>query len=239
MNRLFRASGLVFLSVFARVEAAGPTGLNVIPTTDIAPLNNWIGALANSNTSFTGIPFYRQPLITAQTQFGLESWLEAGIDYAQTPDLAHDAAVFNVKALLLNEDHKQPNVAVGLWNVTQGQAPGYYFTLSKTLNYDQQQAERFRAHHRRNRKLLGRRVHLGGMLDGHGTFQPFAGTDLQISETIVFQADWVRGSGNGATAGIAYVMPDNRTVINPAFVFSNDKRRISGFSINLSHQFNF
>lgn len=239
MSIAFRFAGRTLPLLLSAVAAAGPTGLNVIPTTDIVPLNSWVGGLQNGNTSLTGTPFWRQPLVTPQTQFGLQSWLEAGLDYAQTPDLAHDAAVFNVKALLLTEDERVPNVALGLWNVTQGQKPGYYLTLSKTLNYAQQQEERFRAHHRRNRKLLGRRIHLGAMLDGHGTLEPFAGTDLQLSDSAVFQADWVRGSGNGASAGLAYVLPDQKTVLTPALLFSNDKRRLTGISINLSRQFSF
>ena len=226
------------LGCLAGSAFAGPTGLNVIPTTDLVPANSWIGAIANTNTSFSDMPFYRQPLLTEQTQFGLTNWMEAGFDYAQTPDLAHDAMVFNVKALFMTEDDDQPNIAAGLWNVTQGQAPGYYLTISKTLNYAQEQEERFKAHHRRNRKLLGRRVHIGMMLDGHGTAQPFAGTDLQISESIVFQADWIRGTGNSLTAGLAFVLSDQRTVINPALLYSNDRRQL-GISINISHQFGF
>lgn len=144
-----------------------------------------------------------------------------------------------MKSLLLTEDETWPNIAAGLWNVTAGQPPGYYVTVSKTLNYAQQEEERFRAHHRRNRKLLGRRIHVGMMLDGHGVAQPFTGTDLQLSESTVFQADWVSGPGNSATAGFAFVMPDQKTVISPAIVFSNDTMRFSGFQLNLSRQFNF
>ncbi len=218
--------------------AGGPTGLNVIPTTDLVPVNSWVGTLQNANTSFTGTSLFRQPMFTGQFQFGLDTWLEAGLDYAQTPDRASDTVVFNVKALVINEDERRPNLAFGFWNAAESQRPGYYVTLSKTLNYEQEQEERFRAHHRRNRKLLGRRVHIGMMVDGHGIGQPFAGTDLQLSETAVFQADWVHGPGNAATAGIAYVFPDSRTVFAPAIVFSNDTRRFSGLLLNLSHQFN-
>ena len=222
------------------VAAAGasPTGLNVIPTTDLVPLQSWVLAFQNSNPDFAAPSLFEHPLFIAETQAGLESWLEAGLDYEQTPDLTAYAVVFNVKALVMQEDEHQPNFAVGMWNVAAGQAPGYYVAFSKTLNYDQEQEERFKAHHRRNRKLLGRRVHLGMMLDGHGIFQPFAGTDLQLNEAVVFQADYVHGAGNTATAGIAWVLPDQRTVLNPAFVFSNSGDKVIGLSINLSHQFN-
>lgn len=221
------------------MAAAGPTGLNVIPTTDLVPFNNWIGGFQNANTSFTGIPFYRQPMLIGQSQYGVKSWLEAGIDYAQTPDLSHDAFVLNAKAVLLTENDWQPNLAAGAWNITQSQAPGYYVTMSKTLDFAQQEEERFRAHNRRNRKLLGYRVHLGMMVDGHGVAQPFTGTDLQLSDSAVFQADWVSGAGNAATAGFALVMPDQKTVVNPAIVFSNDTKRFSGFQLNISRQFSF
>jgi hypothetical protein len=230
---------LVFPLACAGTAIAGPTGLNVIPTTDLVPSGSWIGGFQNGNTNFTGVPFYRMPLMTAQTQFSLASWLEAGFDYTPTPDIDQDTLVFNMKALVFSEDEIRPNVAVGIWNVTDMERPGYYLTLSKTLNYEEELTERYRAHHRRNRKLLGRRVHVGAMVDGHGVVEPFLGTDLQLNEVAVFQADWVNGNGNALTAGIAYVLPDQRTVLTPALLFSNSQNRISGFSLNISHQFNF
>jgi len=222
----------------ACASAAAPTGLNVIPTTDIVPDGSWIGGIVNGNTSLTGNPFYRQPQWQFQSQVSLAPWLEGGIDDATTPDVDSNTGVFNVKALVMTENEWQPNVALGLWNVADHQKPGYYLTMSKTLNYDQQQEERFRAHHRRNRKLLGIRAHLGMTLDGRGFTQPFTGTDIQLSETAVFQADWVHGSGNVATAGIAYIFPDGRTVLTPAITFSNDTGRFNGLIIGLTHQFN-
>jgi hypothetical protein len=210
----------------------------VIPTTDLVPLNNVIAAIANQNASVTGTSLLEMPQIALQSQFGLTNFLEAGFDYAETPDVSDDQIVFNIKYLLHVEDDWTPNLAIGMWNVTAGQIPGYYVTASKTLNYDQEQYERFRAHHRRNRKLLGRRVHLGMMVSGHGILEPFAGTDIQLSDSAVFQADWVAGAGNNFSAGLAYVMPDQRTVINPALLIANDGSRFNGIAINISHQFN-
>lgn len=232
-----RGPATALLAAAACIAGAAPTGLNVIPTTDLTPLNNVLFGFANANTSFTGTPFYRQPLFTAQSEYGLNSNVELGLDYGPTPDLSFFTPVFNAKALLLTEDDNVPNVAVGVMNVALLQAPTYYVTVSKTLNYEEQQAARFRAHHRSNRKLLGRRAHLGMMLDGHGLLQPFAGTDLQISDSLVFQADYVHGSGNNATAGLAYVLPDNKTTFTAAILFSNDTSRFSGISISLVRQF--
>jgi len=215
---------------------AAPTGLNTIPTTDLVQLSNWIFGVQNGNVSFTGTPFYRMPAWIGQSQYGVSSLVEAGVDYFQTPDTLHNVAVFNAKALLMAEDDTHPNIAAGVLNVAPGQAPSYYVTLSKTLNYDQQQEERFKAHHRRNRKLLGRRAHVGLMLDGKGILQPFTGTDLQISESLVFQADWINGSGNATTAGLSYVLPDQKTVLTPALLLSNDTHRL-GFSLSLTRQF--
>lgn len=215
---------------------AGPTGLNVIPTTDLTPLNDWILGIQNGNAYFDNLPFYRMPNPTYQSEFGFQTWGEAGFDYIQTPDLYFDAVAFNAKAVALTEDEWRPNVAAGIMNVAFGQAPTYYATVSKTLNFAQQQDERFRAHHRRNRKLLGRRIHFGAMLDGHGIAQPMAGTDLQIDESFVFQADWISGSGNAATAGISYVFPDQKTVLTPAVLFSNDTHRL-GISLSITRQF--
>ena len=117
-------------------------------------------------------------------------------------------------------------------------APTYYLTFSKTLNYAEQQHVRFLAHHRRNRKLLGRRVHAGLMLNGSGVLEPFAGADLQLSESTVFQLDWINGPGNAITFGIVYVFPDQKTVLNPALLYSNDSRKFDGFFLNISRQFN-
>jgi hypothetical protein len=227
------------LLLAAGTALAGPTGLNVIPTTDLVPSGSFIGAFQNGNTTFNGTPFYRMPDMIAQTQFSLAPWLEAGFDYTPTPDIDQDTLAFNMKALVFSEDEIRPNVAFGIWNVTDMERPGYYVTFSKTLNYEAELTERYRAHHRRNRKLLGRRIHVGAMIDGHGVTEPFFGTDLQFNDTAVFQADWVNGNGNALTAGIAYVLPDQRTVITPVLLMSNDKNRIDGFSLNISHQFNF
>ncbi len=81
------------------------------------------------------------------------------------------------------------------------QRAGYYLTLSKTLNYTQQEEERFKAHHRRNRKLLGRRAHIGVTYDGQNTPQPFLGTDLQLNGSDLIQADWISGKGNAVSLG--------------------------------------
>jgi hypothetical protein len=216
---------------------ASPTGLNVIPTTDLVPLHNWVGGLANSNTNFFGVPFYRQPIFTEQTQFGLESWLEAGVDYAQTPDITHANPVANIKGLFLIEDDKTPNLAFGVMNLTTGESPTYYITASKTLNYDQEQEERYKAHNRRNRKVLGRRVHVGMMLDGHGNVEPFAGSDLQVNDNLVFQTDWIGGTANGLTGGVSYVFPDQKTIFTPALIFSNYTKRVSGLSLSITRQF--
>lgn len=226
----------VLISVTA-IAGAAPTGLNVIPTTDLTPLNNLIAGFGNANTNFFGIPFYRQPMFAAQTEFGFDSNLEAGIDYGPVPNVSYFTPTFNAKFLMLSEDDRLPNIAVGAMNVALGQSATYYVTVSKTLNYDQQQEARFRAHHRTNRKLLGRRAHAGMMLDGRGILQPFVGTDLQMSDCLVFQADYVHGSGNAATAGIAYIFPDNKTTLTSALLYSNDTNRLSGISISLVRQF--
>lgn len=214
------------------------TGLNTIPTTDIVPLHNWLLQTQNGNTSFQTPTFYNQPNLVLQTQFSLTSQIEAGVDYAQPSSVSHNELVFNIKSLLQNEDDIRPNVAVGIWNIGMHQPTGYYLTLSKTLNYAQQQRERFRAHHRRNRKLLGRRIHFGLTFDNYGTVEPFLGTDLQLNDSTVFQADWINGSGNAITFGFVHVLHDQRTVLNPALLFSNDRKRIDGFFLNISHQFN-
>ena len=217
---------------------ASTTGLNTIPTTDLVPQHSWVGQIQNSNLSFHTPSLFVKPDPIVQTEYSFGSRTEWGIDYIQPPDLDRRVFTINIKELVQNEDSLRPNVAVGIGNLTLRQQPGYFLTFSKTLNYNEQMRERFRAHHRRNRKLLGRRVHFGVMLDGHGTLEPFLGTDLQLNDSTVFQMDWINGAGNAITAGFVYVCPDQRTVLNPALLISNDTHRLDGFFLNLSHQFN-
>lgn len=226
------------LLTMCRWCGASTTGLNTIPTTDIVPPKSWIGQIQNGNTSLNSPTLFARPDLVLQTQYSLGTRIECGLDYIQPPDVGFKEIVFNIKASLQNENDWRPNVAFGIANVAARQRPGYFLTFSKTLNYAQEQAERFRAHHRRNRKLLGRRIHFGVMLDGYGTLQPFLGADLQLNDSTVFQADWINGSANAISAGLVYVLPDQRTVFNPAFLYSNSKLRVDGFFLNISHQFN-
>lgn len=214
------------------------TGLNTIPTTDIVPFHSWVAQFQNGNTLLHTPSLFIQPKFVFQSQFSLTDRMEVGLDYAQPPDASHNELVLNFKGLLQNENELRPNIAVGMWNIANHQTTGYYLTFSKTLNFAQQQQERFRAHHRRNRKLLGRRIHFGITLDNYGTLEPFLGTDLQLNDSSVFQADWINGTGNAITLGLVYILPDQRTTLNPTFLYSNDTKRIDGFFLNISHQFN-
>ncbi len=227
------------LVTVASAAYAGPTGLNTIPTTDIVPQNSWIANLQNGNTGF-GVPaFYSAPMLVKQTEFALNGRVEAGVDASYDASRNAESFQFNIKDTLQNENEFRPNAAMGIMNIGNHLIPSYYITLSKTLNYDQQQRERYKAHHRRNRKLLGRRVHAGMMLNFRGALTPFVGADLQMSDSAVFQTDWISGAGNALTAGVAYVLPDQKTVLNPALLFSNDKHRLDGFFLNISRQFSF
>ena len=238
VRRAFAPLTCLIAAVIAAAAKASTVGLNTIPTTDLVPPRSWIGQIQNGNVSFQAPSFLAMPDIVAQSQFSIGTRAEWGVDYIHTPDVIRKQLAFNFKSLLQNEDQWRPNVAVGVGNITLSQRPGYFITFSKTLNYDQQLRERCKAHHRRNRKLLGRRVHFGLMLDGHGTLEPFLGTDLQLNDSLVFQADWINGDGNAVTAGFAYVLPDQRTVVNPALLYSNSTHRIDGFFLNVGHQFN-
>ena len=216
---------------------AAPTGLNTIPTTDIVPLHNCVAQIQNGNSSLSAPAFYQVSSPIFQTQFGLSQRVEAGADWIQPATLDREEAVLNAKYLVFDENETRPGVALGAWNLASHQRAGYYLTLSKTLNYAQQEEERFKAHHRRNRKLLGRRAHIGVTYDGQNTPQPFLGTDLQLNGSDLIQADWISGKGNAVSLGAVFVMQDQKTVVNPAFLYSNDTDRISGFFLNISRQF--
>ncbi|HLJ55581.1 MAG TPA: hypothetical protein VKT77_11130 [Chthonomonadaceae bacterium] len=232
---LAAAAGLTLVSAACH---ASTVGLNTIPTTDLVPPHSWIGQIQNGNTQFETPSLLVKPDFIVQTQYSIGTRSEWGVDYIQPPDVDRKQLTFNFKTLLQNEDAWRPNVAVGVGNITTRQLPTYFLTFSKTLNYDQELRERFRAHHRRNRKLLGRRVHFGLTLDSHGAVEPFLGADLQMNDSLVFQTDWINGAGNAVTAGLAYVLPDQRTVVNPALLYSNSTHRIDGFFLNVGHQFN-
>lgn len=233
----YGATALCLLSL-ASPAGASTVGLNTIPTTDLVPNHSWIGQVQNSNASFETPSFLIKPDLIVQTQYSLGTRAEWGVDYIQPPDISHKEPTLNFKGLVQNENEWRPNIALGISNIALRQQPGYFITFSKTLNFSQQMRERFRAHHRRNRKLLGRRVHFGIMMDGRGTLEPFLGTDLQVNDSIVFQSDWINGAGNAVTAGFAYVLPDQRTVMNPALLYTNSTHRVDGFFLNISHQFN-
>jgi hypothetical protein len=230
--------GVLCLIVAFSPALGSTTSLNTIPTTDLVPLGSWIAQVQNGNVSLSTLSLITRPEPSFQTEYSLGSRMEWGVDYIQPPDVGHMELTLNIKGLLQSEDELRPNVAIGIWNIALHQRPGLFLTFSKTLNYAEEMRERFRAHHRRNRKLLGRRIHAGLTLDGYGTLEPFLGTDLQINESTVFQADWINGSGNALTFGIAYVCPDQRTVLNPAFLYSNSTHQVDGFLLSISHQFN-
>lgn len=221
----------------ARPACGSATGLNSIPTTDLVPLQSWIAYVQNSNASFRSPAFYGAPDTIFASQVALSSHAEAGLDWYAPPGLSRSTLVFNFKDLLMSEDVYRPGMAVGVWNLANRLAPSYYVTFSKTLNFREELRERFRAHHRRNRKLLGRRVHVGLLVGERGDLEPFLGTDLQLNESTVFQADWINGDGYAVTAGVAYVLPDQRTVLNPVLLYSNTTHRLDGFYLNISHQF--
>ena len=235
----FQSAVSLLLLCATAAAYAGPTGLNTIPTTDIVPQNSWIANLQNGNTGFTVPAFYSAPMLVKQTEFALNNRVEAGVDASYFARYNAESFQFNIKTTLQSEDEVRPNAAMGIMGIGNHLNPSYFLTLSKTLNYDQQQKERYRAHNRRNRKLLGRRVHAGVLLDFKGALTPFFGADLQMSDSAVFQTDWISGSGNALTAGVAFVMPDQKTVLNPALMFSNDKHRVDGFFLNISRQFSF
>ncbi|HLK57418.1 MAG TPA: hypothetical protein VKU00_12685 [Chthonomonadaceae bacterium] len=227
------------LCLLAATPALGaPTGLNTIPTTDLVPMRSWVGQMQNGNTGLLHGPlFYNTPDLIYQSQFALANRVEAGCDLLPGPDLDQRTVALNGKLSFLDEDVVRPNAAFGILNIANHLAPTYYLTFSKTLNYVEQQRVRFQAHHRRNRKLLGRRIHAGLMLTGGGVLEPFVGTDIQLNDSSVFQADWIQGAGNAASFGFVYILPDQKTVVNPAILFSNDTKRFDGFFLNISRQF--
>src|SRR2546428_14169458 len=103
----------------------------------------------------------------------------------------------NVKWSPVREDYRIPALAVGAMQLGVGFSPNYFLVLSKTLNYQQIQYQKFRAHHR-NIKLRGIRVH-AGMLRATNAWRALVGTDIEVNDHFVVYADWISGTSNAGS----------------------------------------
>src|SRR5438132_12025631 len=109
-------------------------------------------------------------------EFGLPGKIEAGLDVAPSEPPHCYRLVMNVKWSPVREDYRIPALAIGATQLGVGFTPSYFLVLSKTLNYQQNQYQQSRAHHR-HIQLRGIRLH-AGLLHTNNAWRALAGTAI-------------------------------------------------------------
>ena len=226
---------LVLASLLPLAAHAAPTGLNQIPTTDLVPFKQLSLQLQNGNTGVSGAaPVFHEPQLVPQSEFGLPWRMEAGLDVAPS-DPPHDyRPVLNLKWSPLAESYRLPAAAIGLSQLGVGFTPNYFLVLSKTLNYEQIQYQKFRAHHR-NIKLRGIRLH-AGILGAGNVWRALVGTDIEVNDHFVVYSDWISGARNAVSLGGVLVINQHNS-IQAALLRENDEDRLSGVLVQVTHTF--
>jgi len=236
-----RLRWLIALVLLPRAAAAGPTSLNQIPTTDLVPNRELSMSLQNGNTEVRGpASVVHQPQLLYQSEYGYADASTALLDFEGGLDIAPsdppDAyrPVVNLKWNPLHEDYRIPAGAVGVSQVGAGFAPNYFLVLSKTLNYDAIQYQKFRAHHR-NSKLRGIRVHAGMQYSGYA-WQALVGTDIEVSDHVIVYSDWISGASNSVSLGGVLVVNQHLSM-QASLLRGNDQDRLSGVIMNVTYTF--
>jgi hypothetical protein len=226
---------LVLAYLIPAAARAAPTMLNQIPTTDLVPVGQVSLQLQNGNTEVSGrASVFHQPQLVPQGEFGLPGNIEAGLDVAPS-DPPHDyRPVMNVKWNPVREDYRVPAVALGATQLGVGFTPNYFLVLSKTLNYQQIQYQKFRAHHR-NIKLRGIRLH-AGMLRTANAWRALVGSDVEVNDHFVVYADWISGAQSAVSLGGVLVI-DRQNSIQVSLLRGNTADRVSGLLVGLTHTF--
>ncbi len=216
--------------------AAGPTGLTVIPTTDLVRFRQLNAILQNGNTQIDGRhAFFHDVQPVPQLEAGLPHDLEAGLDVAPADPPRDYRPFFNVKWTMLAESYRVPAVAVGATQLGPGVTPAGFAVASKTLNFDAIAYQKFRAHHR-NLRLRGIRVH-AGFLEAGDRAHAILGLDAELSDHFVLWSDWVSGAKNSLSlAGVVVIDAQNSLFV--ALLRANDERRVGGVLFNFTHTFN-
>jgi hypothetical protein len=228
-------TALVLVCLVARIAAAGPTGLNVIPTADLVPWRQASVVVQNGNTAVIGNGgLGSRPALTPSAQFGLPWNMEGGIDVAPSKGLSEYRPELNLKWTFLPEGYRWPAAAAGVQNLGWGFSPSYYLVASRTLNYEQIQYQKFRAHHR-NIKLRGIRAHLG-IMRVPNAWRAIVGTDIEVSDHFVFYSDWTSGGHNPLSFGGTIILNRENSVTVAALKF-NDEDRVGGVLAMFTHTF--
>src|SRR3989454_10148398 len=226
---------LVLACLLPTAAHAAPTMLNQIPTTDLVPVKQVSLQLQNGNTEVSGRPsVFHQPQLVPQSEFGLPWNFEAGLDLAPSNPPHDYRPMLNVKWNGVREDYRIPAVAVGATQLGVGFVPNYFLVLSKTLNYQQIQYQKFRAHHR-NIKLRGIRLHAGLLRTGNA-WRALTGTDIEVNDHFVVYADWISGAQSAVSLGGVLVI-DRQNSVQVSLLHGNTADRVSGVLVGLTHTF--
>ncbi len=229
------ARALFLVAVAPVLARASPTGLIQIPTPDLVPFKQLTLQLQNGNTEVSGdASVWHQPQVEPQTQFGLPWHAEAGLDVAPINARQDYRPELNLKWVPIQEDYWIPATAVGATQLGVGFTPSYYLVASKTLNYAQIAYQKFRAHHR-NIKLRGVRV-VAGIQETGNAWRALVGTDIEVSDHFIVEADWISGAQNSVSLGGVLVINQHDS-ITAALLRANDQDRLSGVLLQLTHTF--
>jgi len=216
---------------------AAPTGLNVIPTADLVPFRQLSAVLQNGNTVLRGgSSVFRQPEPVPQFEAGLPWNLETGLDLVPADRPEDYRPQVNLKWRLLDEGYRWPAVAAGVSQLGVGFTPNYFLVASRTINYQQIQYQKFRAHHR-NIKLRGIRLHTGIQYTSYA-WRALVGTDIEVTDYFVIYADWLSGTQNAVSLGGVLVINQHDSV-QAALLRRNDEDRLSGALLVITHTFSF
>jgi len=229
--------GLILIGILGRSAWAGPTGLTQIPTADLVPYHQLNAVLQNGNTDIRGDDsLVHEPEPEPQAEAGLPWNAEGGLDLAPEDGPEDYRPIVNVKWRALDEGYRWPAVALGAEQLGVGFEPTTFLVVTRTLNYQQVQYQKFRAHHR-NIKLRGFRVHAGTM-ETSNVWRGFVGTDLELSDHFVFYGDWISGARNSVSLGGVLVI-DRANSITAAALRANDSDRVTGVVVMLTHTFDW
>jgi hypothetical protein len=202
---------LLLLLLSTRGAWAAPSGLNIIPTTDLLDVRQIEIGIQNTNVNYIFEPtVFDKPLPQLQTQMGLTPRLEAGIDVGPV-DVAQYGPLLNVKWLVATPGLQHPALAVGVFNLAQGLNPAYYAVASHPLTP------------RGGRQV---RLHSGALWDGYA-MQAMLGLDAELGNSVTLYTDWTSGQDGFASFGFD-VEIDEVQGFDTSILYSNGFDRLGG-----------
>jgi hypothetical protein len=183
------------------------SGLVVIPTADVLADGEYCIEPQIDDT-FGGDG---EQVRILNTQFGLASRLEAGVDYDLSEDV--DTRVFlNAKYLLLPGTQKSPAVAVGVCGIGEDVRSSSYVVGTQEI-------------------APSSRVHLGVMrIEGKNRW--FVGADYAVSEKLTLMADYTYGDENCSSVGFDYAVSDKVSIFG-GILIPNESDEDTGFTLHL------